>query len=137
MQHRPGCLIRQPGNAVARGLAPAAPTSTRSLAQDLCGSSMPSLHSSTKSRAANSQYSLVLHAQHRLQYGQPLNEPVVRVKSALPAEVDVFLDSNLVITLGATVDHKKIPEDVLEVSGFVRHLKDILADVCSLQPDFG
>jgi hypothetical protein len=94
---------------------------------------MPTLHSTTKSKASNGQYSLVLVARHRLQYGQPSeDEPIRPVKSTLPAQLDVLLASNLVLTFEASVNQHKLAPETVATSGFAQHLNSTLLDVCCL-----
>lgn len=89
--------------------------------------SMPCILLPCSLRAAAGDYRLVLNVSHRMLVGES-SEPVYNMKkSRFPEAVDVFLDSNLVLTLSGTLDRVKIsPKDMLK-SQLAQHLADYLS----------
>lgn len=86
---------------------------------------MPTVSSSSVVRTSTDHFSLALRARHVLVAGTA-SENVRTIKGRLPEDVDVILDSDLVIALSGTVNTVEIPGHVIERSAVARHILDYL-----------
>ena len=79
-----------------------------------------STESSAVVRAASDHFSLCLKSRHRLVVGPPSQD--YTIKTRFPEEIDVFLASDLVVTLYGSVDRVKVSNQDVLISAVAGHL---------------
>jgi hypothetical protein len=87
---------------------------------------MPSFAFSTKIQSPSGhEPGLNLHVQHVLVAGSP-SQSIRRVKQRVPYDLDVLLESDLVLTLVGFVNHVKVSNGEVVQSAISRHLLQFL-----------